>query len=169
MSSAGELRWEFLQGARGGWDDRSNRGQRFTDVVELPERQTLLCGVKKTSNVYSIVLSRLGIDGGVVDERVIQPNDGQGSTVNLRCARWGRGIALFSSITGRPGAAWMGYLNDQLDTERQKFGDQFGEKRGAVGQFNYGNRDSGKGHGAKQQVLAATANYSIGSTPALIR
>ena|SRR5580704_9124079 len=54
LTSTGEVRWEFLQGAADGWNDRKEKGQRFDSAVELSDQTTLLCGLQVVN--YEMIL-----------------------------------------------------------------------------------------------------------------
>jgi hypothetical protein len=131
LTSAGEVRWEFLQGAADGWNDRKERGQRFDSAVELSDQTTLLCGLQVVNYERSVLLDRIGMDGRLIDERVIHPDKRQ--LVGVNCVRWNDGLALIGGVAGDPsGTGWLVKLDDKMNPEWQKFGDEYIATEGDV-------------------------------------
>ncbi len=123
---SGEVRWEYLQSGGNGWDDQSEKGQRYDTAIELPDHTTLLCGVKVVNFQRSVLLDRLGVDGTLIDERVIRPDWNKGSLTGFECVRWNDGIALIGGVSGFPsGTGWLAKLDWKLDLQWQKFDDLY--------------------------------------------
>lgn len=126
VSPAGQARWEYLQGDGNCWNDRSEKGQRYDSFIELPDRTTLLCGIKVENWKRSILLDHLGVDGTLINERILQPDSATYSLTGSRCIQWKDGIALLGGVSGNPrGTGWLAQLDRHLNIQWQKFGDQF--------------------------------------------
>jgi hypothetical protein len=126
VSPSGEVRWEYLQGGSNGWDDQSEKGQRYDSVIELPDHTTLLCGAKVDDHQRSMLLDLFSIDGTLIKEQVISPSWKGGSLEGADCIPWNDGIALIGAVSGRPsGTGWLAKIDWKLNVEWQKFGNEF--------------------------------------------
>jgi len=110
LSADGNERWSLLEGEDRAWGHLTAPTGKFTGVVELPEHQLMFCGFKLVNN--EIVLARAGADGKWLDDKTFKPDKNAGVN-NIRCVRWGEGIALFSSLIAPPAAAraWYTWMN----------------------------------------------------------
>jgi hypothetical protein len=126
ITPGGEVRWDFLQEGPDGWNDRSENGQRYDSAVELPDQSVLLCGIKTVNWQRSVLLDRIGVDGRLINERVMRPGSSKGSITDFQCIRWNDGIALFGGVAGAPrGTGWLAILDEQLNLKSEKFDDQY--------------------------------------------
>jgi hypothetical protein len=123
----GKPLWEYVDGGPGAWNDLNGRGQRFHGAVDLPNQETLLCGIKSDTD-HSLIgfLVRVRHDGSVIDQRRLTPSR-RGDVVGLVCTRWGDGIAIVGAITGRPaGTGWLVKLDAQGNIVWEKFDQYYG-------------------------------------------
>lgn len=126
LSPSGEVRWQYLQGGGNGWNDQSEKGQRYDSVIEFPDHTTLLCGTKVEKYQRSVLLDLFSVDGTLVNERVIPPTWKGGTLEGADCIRWNDGIALIGAVSGRPsGTGWLAKLDWNLNVEWQKVGNEF--------------------------------------------
>jgi len=56
VSSTGQVRWEFLQGGSDGWNDKSQKGQRYDSLIEFRDGSILLCGTKIADRERMVLL-----------------------------------------------------------------------------------------------------------------
>jgi hypothetical protein len=123
VDSNGQLIWEHLAGRRGDSNDYGRLGASIYGAIDLPNQETLLCGVKTTGIA---LLIRVRGDGSVVDERQLDPSRTDGSITAIRCSRWGNGFAVIGKVSGRPkGTGWLVKLDAKTDFVWQKFADYF--------------------------------------------
>src|SRR5262249_48871599 len=74
VDSDGKKLWEYVDGPPGGWEDLTGRGQRFYGAVDLPNQETLLCGIKPDTDLSLIgFLVRVRRDGSLIDYRRLTP------------------------------------------------------------------------------------------------
>jgi hypothetical protein len=126
VSLSGEVRWEFLQGGTNGWDDQTEKGQRYDTAIELPDHSTLLCGIKVVNYQRSVLLDRISVDGKLVGESVIRPDWDKGTLTGINCVRWNDGIALIGGVSASPsGTGWFAKLDENLNLKWQKFGNEY--------------------------------------------
>jgi hypothetical protein len=123
----GKRLWEYVDGGPGAWEDLNGRGQRFYGAVDLPNQETLLCGIKSDADNSLIgFLVRVRRDGSIIDQRRLTPGR-RGDVVGLVCTRWADGIAVVGAITGRPaGIGWLVKLDAQGNIAWEKFDKYYG-------------------------------------------
>jgi hypothetical protein len=86
----------------------------------------LFCGIKVVNKDRLVLLDHLGVDGSLIDERVIRPDREKSSITGFDCIRWNDGIALIGGVSGYPaGTGWLVKLDWQLNLQWQKFDDQY--------------------------------------------
>jgi hypothetical protein len=107
VSSSGEIRWDFVQGAPDGWSDRSVSSQRFFGAVELRDHTTVLCGLVMPERRRTVVLDHLRADGTLIEEQLIHPTTETGQLAGFNCAPMGarsctRGRYIWHSVLRCP-------------------------------------------------------------------
>ena len=125
VTKKGEPIWEFLDGSPDGWTDYSQNDQRFYGAVDLPNGNTLLCGIKRVETKIVAFLVRLGPDGKLIDERVLRPAH-EGFPGSMTCVALDDGVALLAGLAGTPIGGWFTKLDGEGNFLWEKFGDQFG-------------------------------------------
>jgi hypothetical protein len=157
LTPGGEVRWEFLEGGPDGWNDQSAKGQRFHSAIELPDQTMLFCGIKVVNKERLVLLDHLGVDGSLIDERVIRPDREKSSITGFDCIRWNDGIALIGGASGYPaGTGWLVKLDWQLNLQWQKFDDQYvgaNVMEAASGGFFYINTFMSNPNGSKTTLM----------------
>jgi hypothetical protein len=158
VSQNGEVRWEFVEGGPGGWEDKTSEGQRFYRAVELPDQSTVLCGIKVVKTERLVLLDHLALDGSLIAERVIRPTREKSSITKFTCVRWNDGIALVGGVSGFPsGTGWLAQLDAQINLQWEKFGDE------------YASTDVIEATGGNLLLLNPLLKNPDGSTTAVIR
>ena len=99
VSANGEVRWEFVAGESDRGTDRSIPGQRFNGVIEFSDQTTILCGTKDENKRAIIVLDRIGVDGTLIEQRIVQPFR---LVTTFSCAKWNDAIVLVGGVFGTP-------------------------------------------------------------------
>ena len=130
LSANGDVRWDLVIGGPNGPPiDRSARGQRFFEAIDFSDQSTLLCGIRQVDQHNVVFLDKVGLDGTLMGEQLIRPTrptPEKGGIGRVTCARWNGTIVLFGGISGFPrGTGWFAALNDKLEVQTEKFGDQF--------------------------------------------
>jgi hypothetical protein len=129
VSKTGELIWEYLDGAPDAWTDYSKNSQQFYSAAELRNGITLLCGIKRAINSTALVafLVRIGADGKLIDQRILQPAHDGMPIGGIRCLPSQDGVAVLSWLAVLPrGIGWFMRLDADGNVLWEKFGDQFG-------------------------------------------
>jgi hypothetical protein len=123
VSPNGEVRWEFAAGESDRGTDRSVPGQRFNGVIELPDQTTIFCGTENENKRAIIVLDRIGIDGSLIEQRIVQPSR---LVTTFSCAKWNDAIVLVGGVFGTPaGTGWLAKIDAQLNLQWEKFSDDY--------------------------------------------
>jgi hypothetical protein len=156
----GKPLWEYVDGGPGAWNDLNGRGQRFHGAVDLPNQETLLCGIKKdTDNSLIGFLVRVRRDGSIIDQRRLTPGR-RGDVVGLVCTRWADGIAIIGAITGRPaGIGWLVKLDAQGNIMWEKFDKYYGY--GDAIQAPAGNLILTGGSGADDSIVKINSDGEV--------
>ena len=130
VSKSGELIWEYLDGPAEAWTDYSQNSQQFYSAAELRNGSTLLCGIKRAAiNNKKLVafLVRIGADGKLIDQRILQPAHDGMPIGGIRCLPSQDGVAVLSWLAVLPrGIGWFMRLDADGNVLWEKFGDQFG-------------------------------------------
>jgi hypothetical protein len=130
LGANGEVRWDLVVGGPNGPPiDRSVRGQRFFEAIDFDDQSTLLCGIRQVDHHNLVFLDKVRLDGTLISEHLIRPTrptSEKGGIIGVTCARWNGTIVLFGGIAGFPeGTGWFAALNEKLEMQTEKFGDQF--------------------------------------------
>lgn len=126
VSSTGQVRWEFLQGGSDGWNDKSQKGQRYDSLIEFRDGSILLCGTKIADRERMVLLDHLRADGTLVEERTLEPDKSKGQLESADCISQGDGVALSGAVSADPaGTGWLAKLDWHLDLQWEKFGDEY--------------------------------------------
>jgi hypothetical protein len=123
VTANGEARWEFVEGESNRGVDRSRPGQRFNGVIELPDQTTILCGTMYENNQSIIFLDRIGVDGSLIEQRIVQPSR---LVTTFSCAKWNDAIVFVGGVFGVPaGTGWLVKFDAQLNLQWEKFNDDY--------------------------------------------
>jgi hypothetical protein len=126
VDSNGKIIWEYVDGPIGGVDGYGPLGERFYGAIDLPNQETLLCGVKPANRGRVALLIRIRGDGSVVDKRQVDPGRPDGTVSFIGCSRWGDGFAIIGTVSGRPkGTGWLVKLDTKTAFVWQKFADYY--------------------------------------------
>jgi hypothetical protein len=141
VTAEGVVRWEFLQGAPNGWEDRAISGARFYSALEMADQSTLLCGTVVPNREPTVVLDQISADGKLLMERLIKPLDVRGFPNDVpvdqlhfghhvECLQTKEGTFLLAAVgtsgfIGAVATGWLAQLDGHLDVKSQRFGDQF--------------------------------------------
>jgi hypothetical protein len=109
--------------------DYSKNSQQFYGAAELRNGTTLLCGLKRGIENGKLVafLVRIGADGKLIDERILQPAHDGMPIGGIRCLPSQDGVAVLSWLAVVPrGIGWFMRLDADGNVLWEKFGDQFG-------------------------------------------
>lgn len=127
LAANGEVRWDLVVGGPNRPPiDRSVRDQRFFEAIDFPDQSTLLCGIREVDQHSVVFLDKVGLDGSLTSERLIRPTSEKGWIARVTCARWNGTVVLFGVVAGfQEGTGWFAALNDKLEVQTEKFGDQY--------------------------------------------
>ena len=127
LAANGEVRWDLVVGGPNRPPiDRSVRDQRFFEAIDFPDQSTLLCGIREVDQHNVVFLDKVGLDGSLTSERLIRPTSEKGWIARVACARWNGTVVLFGVVAGfQEGTGWFAALNDKLEVQSEKFGDQY--------------------------------------------
>src|SRR5882672_5034009 len=115
VDSNGKEIWQYVDGGSAGWNDFDSPGHRFYGAVDLPNEETLLCGLKSTTTTDIPLLIRVRRNGSVIDERPLVPGR-PGIVVGISCTRWGDGIAVLSAVDAKTASVgWLVKLDARGD------------------------------------------------------
>ena len=110
VSSEGKTVWEYLDGTPESWADYKSGINQFHGAVVLADGSTLLCGVKEINRRSFGLLTHIGLNGEVIDQRYLNSRGNEKYRSSIRrCLRWGDGVVLLgrASIPTVPGAGWL--------------------------------------------------------------
>jgi hypothetical protein len=123
VSANGAVRWEFVEGETDRGDDRKIAGQGFNGVIELADHTTVLCGLRYENKSASVVLERRGLDGSLIDQRILKPSR---LLTKFSCTGWNGGVGVAGSVFGQPaGTGWLAKIDEQLNLQWEKYGDDY--------------------------------------------
>jgi hypothetical protein len=126
IDANGQLIWEYVDGHRGDSNDYGRVGASFSGAIDLPNQETLLCGVRSIAKSRIALVTRIGRDGSRLDELALDPARPDGGVTFIRCTRWGDGFAIIGTVSGRPkGTGWLVKLDAQGKFLWQKFADYY--------------------------------------------
>jgi hypothetical protein len=129
VSTSGEPIWEYLDGTADSWTDYSKNSQQFYSATELKNGGTLLCGIKRAAESTKLVafLVRIGVDGKLIDRRVLQPAHDGMPIGGIKCIAGNNGVMVLSGLAVVPrGTGWLTRLDADGNIVWAKFGDQYG-------------------------------------------
>jgi len=127
VSARGEIRWEYVAGGPNGWEDRSVQGQKYVDVLELPDQTTLLCGIKDpVGKDPKVWLDRLALDGSLIEEHLISLGTETEKIGVIRCFNWQNTITIMGTVGHiRFATGFLAQLDEHFNVRSQKLGNQY--------------------------------------------
>lgn len=129
VSSSGEPIWEYLDGTADSWTDYSKNSQQFYSAAELKNGGILLCGIKRAVDSTKLVafLVRIGVNGKLIDRRILQPAHDGMPIGGIKCMAVDNGVMVLSGLAVVPrGTGWLTRLDPDGNVVWEKFGDQYG-------------------------------------------